>query len=307
MTGHSSTEVPRLRALAESDLPAAQALSAAAGWPHRVEDWRFVHRLGSGLVMEERGGLIGTAMAWRYGTDAAALGMVVVAPERQGRGLGRRLLAATLEGLGPRRVLLHATGAGMPLYRSFGFHARGAVRQHQGPATSAGLAAPQPGGRIRPVGRDDAPVLSALDTEATGLERGPVIAALLDVSEGVVLERAGEAVGFALLRRFGRGHVVGPVAAPDAEGAKALIAHWLRSRRGQFLRIDAPEDAGLGDWLAGLGLAEVDNAVSMLRGGASEEEIAGAMRACLRGKLPGHGIDNPAFLQPDRPMNAIGG
>lgn len=45
----------------------------------------------------------------------------------------------------------------------------------------------------------------------------------------------------------------------------------------------------------------------LLRGGASEEEIAEAMRACLRGKLPGHGIDNPAFLQPDRPMNAIGG
>ena len=26
-----------------------------------------------------------------------------------------------------------------------------------------------------------------------------------------------------------------------------------------------------------------------------------------RGKLPGHGIDDPTFLQPDRPMSAIGG
>ena len=45
----------------------------------------------------------------------------------------------------------------------------------------------------------------------------------------------------------------------------------------------------------------------LLRRGASDHEVAEAMRACLRGKLPGHGIDNPAFLQPDRPMNAIGG
>jgi cyclic pyranopterin phosphate synthase len=46
---------------------------------------------------------------------------------------------------------------------------------------------------------------------------------------------------------------------------------------------------------------------ALLRGGSSDEAIAEAIRACLRGKLPGHGIDDPAFLQPDRPMNAIGG
>ena len=27
----------------------------------------------------------------------------------------------------------------------------------------------------------------------------------------------------------------------------------------------------------------------------------------VAGKLPGHGIDDPGFLQPDRPMSAIGG
>jgi cyclic pyranopterin phosphate synthase len=27
----------------------------------------------------------------------------------------------------------------------------------------------------------------------------------------------------------------------------------------------------------------------------------------MRGKAAGHGIDDPAFLQPDRPMSAIGG
>lgn len=46
---------------------------------------------------------------------------------------------------------------------------------------------------------------------------------------------------------------------------------------------------------------------SLLRDGADDAAIAEAMRTCLAGKLPGHGIDDPSFLQPDRPMSAIGG
>lgn len=44
-----------------------------------------------------------------------------------------------------------------------------------------------------------------------------------------------------------------------------------------------------------------------LRDGSSEEEIDALIRSCLAGKLPGHGIDGPGFLQPPRPMSAIGG
>ena len=46
---------------------------------------------------------------------------------------------------------------------------------------------------------------------------------------------------------------------------------------------------------------------SALRGGASDEEIAERWRVAVAGKLPGHGINDPSFLQPDRPMSAIGG
>jgi len=44
-----------------------------------------------------------------------------------------------------------------------------------------------------------------------------------------------------------------------------------------------------------------------LRGGASDAELAERWVVAMRGKLPGHGIDDPTFLQPDRPMSAIGG
>jgi GTP 3',8-cyclase len=44
-----------------------------------------------------------------------------------------------------------------------------------------------------------------------------------------------------------------------------------------------------------------------LRDGADDEEIARRWVAAVRGKQAGHGIDDPTFLQPDRPMSAIGG
>ncbi|MBD7956208.1 GTP 3',8-cyclase MoaA [Microbacterium sp. Sa4CUA7] len=40
---------------------------------------------------------------------------------------------------------------------------------------------------------------------------------------------------------------------------------------------------------------------------ASDAAIEQLLRACVRGKLPGHAIDDPSFLQPERGMNAIGG
>ena len=44
-----------------------------------------------------------------------------------------------------------------------------------------------------------------------------------------------------------------------------------------------------------------------LRAGADDAELAAAWRRAVAVKLPGHGINDPTFLQPDRPMSAIGG
>lgn len=40
---------------------------------------------------------------------------------------------------------------------------------------------------------------------------------------------------------------------------------------------------------------------------ADDDALTAAIHRCLAGKKPGHGIDDPSFLQPDRPMSAIGG
>ena len=46
---------------------------------------------------------------------------------------------------------------------------------------------------------------------------------------------------------------------------------------------------------------------SALRGGAGDEDIADTWRGSMWAKAAGHGLDDPGFLQPNRPMSAIGG
>ena len=44
-----------------------------------------------------------------------------------------------------------------------------------------------------------------------------------------------------------------------------------------------------------------------LRAGASDDELVARWERCIAAKLPGHGINDVGFLQPARPMSAIGG
>jgi GTP 3',8-cyclase len=44
-----------------------------------------------------------------------------------------------------------------------------------------------------------------------------------------------------------------------------------------------------------------------LRAGSSDDELVAIWQRCIQAKLPGHGINDPGFLQPSRPMSAIGG
>lgn len=46
---------------------------------------------------------------------------------------------------------------------------------------------------------------------------------------------------------------------------------------------------------------------ALLRGGADDDAIEAAWRAAMWAKPAGHGINDPDFEQPDRPMSAIGG
>jgi GNAT superfamily N-acetyltransferase len=252
--------------MAARDLPAAQALARDVNWPHRLEDWQFVYSVGQGLVAYSGDQLVGTAMWWGHDGRIARLGMLIVNPTIQRSGIGRALMLGILDRIAEPTVLLNATKQGETLYRQLGFQGIGSIVQHQGASFSAPLVPLRAGERIRPLGRNDLARLVEIDAAACGVRREGVIAALIEIGEAIVLDDACETVGFAFYRRFGRGHAIGPVVARDTASAKALIAHWIGSNAGMFMRIDVPGESGLSDWLDELGLVRASNVLTMVRG-----------------------------------------
>ncbi len=267
MTGIAASDALTLRAIRIDDAASCAELSRHVGWPHRREDWEFVIGLGHGLVAERNGELVATGQWWPYGESHATVGMIIVAPKEQGAGIGKRLMQELLAQAGQRSLMLNATVAGEPLYVRLGFRNwGGGVIQYHGHVGAVPAPEPTLGKRLRPGSPADLAMLERLDREATGLERGPVLAALLQCGECIVLEQAGQPVGFSILRAFGRGKVVGPVVAAGETDAHALIACWLHGRAGQFIRVDLPLGSGLGDRLVQHGLAPAGDVTAMVRG-----------------------------------------
>jgi predicted GNAT family N-acyltransferase len=256
-----------LRPMTADDLTAAHALSEEQRWPHRPADWAQMFAHAEGFVAERDGQIIATAQRWRWGPRHATIGLVIVTPACQGRRVGHRLMSALLDGLEDHTVLLHATAEGRGLYERLGFVRTGEIRQHQGIAQPTPLIALPAGWRLRPAGVNEAETLRRLDAQARGMPRDALIDDLLATADAcVVLDDDGEPRGFAMLRRFGRGHAIGPVVAPDAESAKALIAHLAGINAGHFTRIDIDFDSSLAEWLESIGLLRVDAPTTMVRG-----------------------------------------
>lgn len=99
---------------------------------------------------------------------------------------------------------------------------------------------------------------------------------------------------------------VRPLGEPDAEplGTVGIIASVTRPFCGNCDRLRLTADGQLRNCLFATGETDLR---TPLRGGAPESALTALIHASLAAKLPGHGINDPGFLQPRRPMSAIGG
>lgn len=255
------TETTDLSAFTARHVAGAARLSAAEGWPHRAEDWAALLALGRGLVALRGDAVAGTGLCFPFGPGAARLGMIIVDGTIRGQGLGRRLTEGLIALAGDRALSLCATADGLPLYERLGFEAAGEIRQHQG------IAAPLPAaGAPDWAAEADAEEIAALDRTASGMDRGALVRHLLGAGRIALHRPAGRIEGYAALRPFGRGHVAGPLVAPDAETARGLLAPLVAACAGTFLRVDTGADTGLSPWLAARGMPQTGGATAMQRG-----------------------------------------
>ncbi|WP_207101295.1 GNAT family N-acetyltransferase [Paracoccus shandongensis] len=250
----TTTTTPALAAFTPAHLPQALRLSRQAGWPHRQQDWALTLSVSQGVVALDGDRVVGTALCSPFG-PVATLNMIIVDEAMRGRGLGRTLMDAIIALAGDREMRLVATTDGLPLYEKLGFHATGQIVQHQGIATAAAPDLPVTTGTSADIDR-----LAPTDRAASGMDRAPLLRAIAAEGEVLICN-----TGFALLRDFGRGRVVGPITAPDTATARAMLTDAARRCEGTFLRADLRAGQGLEPLAARLGLAPVGGGTAMVR------------------------------------------
>lgn len=260
----------------------ALALSRAAGWAHRREDWEMIRSLSEGRVALAGDRVVGTALMTPFRDTCSAINMIIVDESQRGRGLGRKLTAAVLELAGERECRLTATNDGLPLYEKLGFVATHQIVRHQGVASH--IVAPE---YVDWVGPEALPEIKALDRAAFGADRNALYNALAKEGSFAAIQKGDRLVAFAATRLFGKGEVVGPVVAENSEQARDLLAFILSSKEGRIVRVDIPEQTGLSSQLEDWGLPKEGSVVAMVRGAAGESQTPAVQTFCLASQAIG--------------------
>jgi len=274
MTRNDAQVAITYRPLCAADAAAARRLSHSIHWPHQLKDWQDLLRNGAGLVALAGDKIVGVAMYWLHGDTHASIGMVITAPDHEGLGIDRAMVAQVMAKLDGRSVLMNAPVESVDVYESQGFVARGTVVRHQGAVFEAPPIELVPGQRVRPMSSDEGPILAALCARAAGISRGQALASLRPTRDCVVLDRDDVVEGFALCRRVGGAHVIGPVVAPDIDSAMRLINHWMGTHLDLYLRIDVADCPALDDWVNERGLLPAMRFVRMVKGDLPQGEEA---------------------------------
>lgn len=91
---------------------------------------------------------------------------------------------------------------------------------------------------------------------------------------------------------------------PDGQRKVGVVASVSRPFCGDCDRTRLTADGQMRDCLFARGETDLR---ALLRSEGDDDTVAALWRSAMWAKRAGHGIDDPGFLQPDRPMSAIGG
>jgi len=263
-----------IRNLREADLPEALQLAAAAGWNQTEEDWKRILGLSPEGCFGAFAGarLVGTITTMTYGREAAWIGMMLVKEEYRRRGIGKRLMQASLEFCAARgidTIKLDATPAGLPLYESFGFIPEADIQRWEG--TSRPTRKAETGGAA--LSRSFEESLFELDRRAFGADRRAFLKLLIADAccEPVVLSDLSPIskapAGYALARRGARALYAGPIVAVDPRAAGILLDGLLTRMPEGKVYLDLAGNSGVGgDVLEDRGFTRQRDLTRMFRG-----------------------------------------
>jgi len=217
-----------VRPMRVTDAEEAADLLRRGDFGERLDFFRWALRQStiSLLVAVNGERIVGTGVGSAHGR-VGWVGVIFVAQDRRGTGLGRQITRSVLDDLqarGCRTQILIASPMGRPIYEREGF----TVLDQQVRFVIDGL--PPDGDstdpRIRPFEPDDFDAILALDRYATGEDRLAILSALVTPATTFVAISPGGAVRGYLARAPWRG---GALIAPDPDDAVRLLELRRRS------------------------------------------------------------------------------
>jgi len=226
-----------IRTMRPAELDLALDWAAAEGWNPGLHDAAaFAAVDPDGLLV----GLVGgepaaTIAAVRYDDAFAFVGLYIVRPDLRGHGYGRALWDAAHERLAGVASGLDGVDAQVPFYARSGYELETWTYRYEG----RGGARATDREDVRPVTAAD---VTALDARAFPAPREGFLRAWTSAPDGraLGLYRDGALAGYGVLRVCRTGWKVGPLFAPDAAGAEALLDALVGGIDGPYW-VDVPE------------------------------------------------------------------
>lgn len=233
--------------MSPADLPAALRLTTHAGWNQIEVDWRRLLAVWPKHCFAGRsnGRLVATVSLATYGTALGWLGMLLVDQEHRHRGYGAAMLQTALaaaRNANVKVVGLDATDLGRPIYVKQGFVDTVGIDRWAANRPPADLDATVP-----PLEPAQWSALATLDREATGFDRGPLLARLKSEA-GVcarVIRTGGDLHAYGLLRPGRTASQIGPVIATTPEDAAQIIQSLCSDAGPEPVLLDVPRYPGL--------------------------------------------------------------
>ncbi len=235
-----------LRQFTPDDIPAAVEIAHQIGWIHQDSDFeRLLYWSPEGCfcIDEADRGIVGTVTTTSYGRELAWIGMVIVAPDRQRRGLGGQLTRAAMDYLitqHTQRIMLDATDAGRPLYERMGFRNVYKVERWEGRAST------YLGPRARQMRSADLDAVFTLDRTLSGLNRQHVLQHLWDEFPALawIDEARGEVGGYLFGREIAHGVQLGPWMSWTTAAAERLLRLAFEQLQGRQITLQIPDQNG---------------------------------------------------------------
>ncbi|MBE7119695.1 GNAT family N-acetyltransferase [Bacillus cereus] len=227
--------------LDKSTIPDLLSLCESIGWlQHEAfmkEQFHMYLSIGTifGYIHENK--LIAAGGVFSFAPGFSSIGMLIVHPDFQRKGIGRILLNNSLKVTHPSLpITLIATKAGEPLYESYGFKSITTIHRFEKQATYRNTNSVP----IKQIQQTDLQYLISLDQTATGAHRSKIYSSLLSRAiYSFKIERDNQIDAFALCIQKGDVLCITPLISKKEKDAIQLLEMICNSWNGT-IRIDVP-------------------------------------------------------------------